>query len=164
MATETRVVLDLTTRVKVIHASKRDKFSVKQIMKMFNVGKTQVYEILKNSHNANWTVGKSSTQNSNTSSGLTIKSTVKESANKQFLQMRLERTTFYYSKDTNKQSQQSKFINQDFNSVPHIRLLKANPYGPMQFSYGGQPPIPTSKSSSAFNPRFPNPFWEHLST
>ena len=49
MARKTRVVLDLNTRVKVIHASERDKFSVKQIMKMFNVGKTQVYEILKNS-------------------------------------------------------------------------------------------------------------------
>src|SRR5215469_232985 len=47
MATKTRVVLHLNTRVKVIHASERDKLSVKQIMKMFNVGKTQVYEILK---------------------------------------------------------------------------------------------------------------------
>ena len=47
MATKTRVVLDLNTRVKVIHASERDKLSVKQIMKMFNIGKTQVYEILK---------------------------------------------------------------------------------------------------------------------
>jgi hypothetical protein len=46
MATKTRVVLDLNTRVKVIHASERDKLSVKQIMKMFNIGKTQVYEIL----------------------------------------------------------------------------------------------------------------------
>jgi siderophore synthetase component len=26
----------------------------------------------------------------------------------------------------------------------------SNPYEPMEFSYGGQPPIPTSKSSSAF--------------
>jgi hypothetical protein len=40
MATKTRVVLDLNTRAKVIHARK-------QIMKMFNVGKTQVYGILK---------------------------------------------------------------------------------------------------------------------
>jgi predicted DNA-binding protein YlxM (UPF0122 family) len=47
MATKTRVVLDLNTRVKVIHASERDKLSVKQIMKMLNIGKTQVYEILK---------------------------------------------------------------------------------------------------------------------
>jgi len=47
MATKTRVVLDLNTRVKVIHASERDKLSVKQSMKMFNVGKTQVYEILR---------------------------------------------------------------------------------------------------------------------
>jgi len=47
MATNTRVVLDLNTRVKVIHASERDKLSVKQIRKMFNIGKTQVYEILK---------------------------------------------------------------------------------------------------------------------
>ncbi|PNF15387.1 hypothetical protein B7P43_G01016 [Cryptotermes secundus] len=47
MATKTRVVLDLNTRLKVIHVSKQDKLSVKQIMKMFNVGKTQVYEILK---------------------------------------------------------------------------------------------------------------------
>ena len=47
MATKTRVVLDLNTRAKVIRASERDKFSVKQIIKMFNVGKTQVYEILK---------------------------------------------------------------------------------------------------------------------
>ena len=47
MATETRVVLDLNRRVKVVHASERDKLSIKQIMKMFNIGKTQVYEILK---------------------------------------------------------------------------------------------------------------------
>jgi hypothetical protein len=47
MATKTRVVLDLNTRVKVIHASERDKLSVMQIMKMFNAGKTQVYEFLK---------------------------------------------------------------------------------------------------------------------
>jgi predicted DNA-binding protein YlxM (UPF0122 family) len=40
-------VLDLNTRVKVIHAIEQDKLSVKQIMKMFNVSKTQVYEILK---------------------------------------------------------------------------------------------------------------------
>jgi hypothetical protein len=44
---KTRVVLDLNTRVKVIHASKRDTLSAKQVMKMFNVGKTQVYKILK---------------------------------------------------------------------------------------------------------------------
>jgi len=36
MATKTRVVLDLNTRVKVIHVSERDKLSVKQILKMFN--------------------------------------------------------------------------------------------------------------------------------
>jgi predicted DNA-binding protein YlxM (UPF0122 family) len=47
MATRTRVVLDLNTRVKVIHVSERDKLSVKHIMKMFKVGETQVYEILK---------------------------------------------------------------------------------------------------------------------
>ena len=40
-------MLDLNTRVKVIHASERDKLSVKQIMKMFNIGKTQVSQILK---------------------------------------------------------------------------------------------------------------------
>ena len=44
MATKTRVVFDLNRRVKVILASEGDKFSVKQIMKMFNVGKTQVYD------------------------------------------------------------------------------------------------------------------------
>jgi hypothetical protein len=47
MATKTRVLLDLNTRVKVILASERDTWSVKQIMKLFNVGKTQVCEILK---------------------------------------------------------------------------------------------------------------------
>jgi len=47
MATKTRLLLDLNTRVKVIHVSERDKLSDKQIMKMFNVCKTQVYEILK---------------------------------------------------------------------------------------------------------------------
>jgi len=47
MATKTRVVLDLNTRVKLIHASVRDKFSVKQIMKIFNFAKIQVYDILK---------------------------------------------------------------------------------------------------------------------
>jgi hypothetical protein len=29
---------------------------------------------------------------------------------------------------------------------------------PMEFSYGGQPPIPTSKSSSAFHPRLSDIF------
>ena len=47
MATKKRVMLDLNTRVKVMHASEQDKLSVKQIMKMFNIGKTKVYEILK---------------------------------------------------------------------------------------------------------------------
>ena len=47
MVTKTRVVLDLNTRVKVILASERDKLSVKQIMKMLNVCKTPVYDILK---------------------------------------------------------------------------------------------------------------------
>jgi predicted DNA-binding protein YlxM (UPF0122 family) len=47
MATKKKVVIDLNTRVKVIHASEKDKFSVKQIMNMINVSKTQVYEILK---------------------------------------------------------------------------------------------------------------------
>jgi hypothetical protein len=47
MATKARVVLDLNTRAKVIHASDRDKLSVK-ITKMFNVGKTKVYAIIKN--------------------------------------------------------------------------------------------------------------------
>jgi hypothetical protein len=34
----------------------------------------------------------------------------------------------------------------------------SNPYVPMEFSYGGQPAISTSKSSSTFNPRNPDPF------
>jgi hypothetical protein len=33
-----------------------------------------------------------------------------------------------------------------------------NIYGLMEFSYGGQQPIPTSKSSRAFNPRLSDPF------
>jgi outer membrane usher protein FimD/PapC len=40
----------------------------------------------------------------------------------------------------------------------------SNPYGPMKFSYGGQPPIPTSTSSSAFSPGLSDPFWTHLGT
>jgi hypothetical protein len=40
----------------------------------------------------------------------------------------------------------------------------SNPYGPMGFSYGGKPPIPASKSSSAFNPRLSDPFRTHLGT
>ena len=56
-------MIDLNTRVKVIHESERDKFSVKQIMKMFNVGKSQVYEILKKKKEIlmwweNWANGK----------------------------------------------------------------------------------------------------------
>jgi hypothetical protein len=51
VATKTRVSLNLKASVKVIHASERDKFSVKQLMKMFNVVKTQVYEILKKKMN-----------------------------------------------------------------------------------------------------------------
>jgi hypothetical protein len=34
----------------------------------------------------------------------------------------------------------------------------------MELSYGVQPPIPTWKSSSAFNPRLSDPFWTHLGT
>jgi hypothetical protein len=34
----------------------------------------------------------------------------------------------------------------------------SNTYGPMEFSYGGQDPIPTSKSSSTFNTRLSDPF------
>jgi hypothetical protein len=37
----------------------------------------------------------------------------------------------------------------------------SNPYGLMEFSCGGQPPIPKSKSSSAFSPRLSDPFWIH---
>jgi hypothetical protein len=48
MTTKARVVLDLDARVKVILSSERDKYCAKQIMKIFNVGKTQVYEVLKN--------------------------------------------------------------------------------------------------------------------
>jgi hypothetical protein len=33
-----------------------------------------------------------------------------------------------------------------------------NPYRPLEFSYGEQPQIPTSKSFSAFNPRLSGPF------
>jgi hypothetical protein len=38
----------------------------------------------------------------------------------------------------------------------------ANTYGPKEFSYEEQPPIPTSKSSSAFNPRLSDPFWTYF--
>jgi hypothetical protein len=41
------VVLWLLCLEKFVLYSERDKLSVKQIMRMFNVGKTQVYEILK---------------------------------------------------------------------------------------------------------------------
>jgi hypothetical protein len=34
----------------------------------------------------------------------------------------------------------------------------SNPCGPIECSYGGHPPFPTSKSSSAFNPRLSDPF------
>jgi hypothetical protein len=40
----------------------------------------------------------------------------------------------------------------------------SNPHGPMEFSYGGQPSIPTLESSSTFNPRLSDPFKMHLST
>jgi hypothetical protein len=39
-----------------------------------------------------------------------------------------------------------------------IESSNSNTYGLMEFSYGGQPPIPTPKSSSAFNPRRSDPF------
>nr|CAD7195119.1 unnamed protein product [Timema douglasi] len=41
------VLLDPNTILKAIHTSEKDRLSVKQIMKMFSVGKTKVYEILK---------------------------------------------------------------------------------------------------------------------
>jgi hypothetical protein len=48
MAAKTVVVFDRNTRVNLTRASDQGKFSVKQIMKMFNISKTQGYEILKN--------------------------------------------------------------------------------------------------------------------
>jgi hypothetical protein len=47
MSTKTSFVFDPSTRVKEIHASERNKLSVKQIMKTFNECKTQMHEILK---------------------------------------------------------------------------------------------------------------------
>jgi hypothetical protein len=47
MVTKTRVVLGLNKRAEVSQESEQDKLSVKQIMKMFNVGKIQVHGILK---------------------------------------------------------------------------------------------------------------------
>nr|CAD7571113.1 unnamed protein product [Timema californicum] len=41
------VFLDPNMILKAIHASEKDRLSLKQIMKMFSVGKTKVYEILK---------------------------------------------------------------------------------------------------------------------
>jgi hypothetical protein len=82
--------------------------------------------------------------------------------------MRLERTMLVQlTRDTNKQCDKNKFINKDLNFLPHFKLLKANSsytkqysnsYGPMEFSYGGQSPIPATKSSSAFNPILSDPF------
>jgi predicted DNA-binding protein YlxM (UPF0122 family) len=72
MATKTRsVVLDLNTRVKVTHASQQDKLSVMKVMKMFNVGKTRVYEILKKKMEIlkrweNWDNGKIKGEHKNT--------------------------------------------------------------------------------------------------
>jgi hypothetical protein len=42
------------------------------------------------------------------------------------------------------------------------KFLLYKAYGPMEFSYGGQPPIPTSKSSRSFKPRLSDPFGTHL--
>jgi hypothetical protein len=47
MASKKRVVLDLNTKVKVIQARKKEKLMAKQIVEKFNIGKTQVYDILK---------------------------------------------------------------------------------------------------------------------
>ena len=41
------VVFDFNTQVKVIEASEKDKFTLKQIMAKFNSGKTQMYDIIK---------------------------------------------------------------------------------------------------------------------
>jgi hypothetical protein len=45
-------------------------------------------------------------------------------------------------------------------SIESKLLYKAilNTYGLTEFSYGEQPPIPTLKSSGAFNQRFSDPF------
>jgi hypothetical protein len=37
-------------------------------------------------------------------------------------------------------------------------VVNTQTHGSMEFSYGDQPPIPTSKSSSAFNPKLSHPF------
>jgi predicted DNA-binding protein YlxM (UPF0122 family) len=57
MDAKERVVLDLNRRIKVMNVSEWYKLSVKQIMKLFNVSKTQVYEILKRERKS-WHGGK----------------------------------------------------------------------------------------------------------
>jgi uncharacterized protein (DUF433 family) len=47
MAFKKRVFLDINIKVKVIQASEKEKLTVKQIVAKFNIGKTQVYDILK---------------------------------------------------------------------------------------------------------------------
>jgi hypothetical protein len=47
MGSKKRVVLDLNAEVKVIEASEKDKLTVKQIVRKFKIGKTQVYDIVK---------------------------------------------------------------------------------------------------------------------
>jgi hypothetical protein len=80
-----------------------------------------------------------------------IKSTVMGSA-QAFLQMGLERTIFYQLK-----TQTSTAKNRLLKANSSYTKQYSNPYGPMQLSYAGQPPIPTSKSSD-FNPRLSHPF------
>jgi hypothetical protein len=47
-------------------------------------------------------------------------------------------------------------INRKYNSS--YTKQYSNPYGLVEFSCEGQPSIPTSKSSSAVNPRLSDPF------
>jgi hypothetical protein len=47
MASKKQIVFELNTKVKVIQASEKEKLTVKQIVAKFNIGKTQVYDILK---------------------------------------------------------------------------------------------------------------------
>jgi hypothetical protein len=46
MASKKRVLLDFNAKVKVVETSEKDKVTMKQTVGKFQIGKTQVYDIL----------------------------------------------------------------------------------------------------------------------
>jgi hypothetical protein len=74
----------------------------------------------------------------------------------------IQKNTAQSKSETNELATRIKINSSKQKGISSYTQQHSNPYGPMEFSYGGQPSIPTSKSSSAFSPGLSDQFRIHI--